>query len=59
MIKRSPHHADAYALLGSIYEEAGRMEDARALYLQAAEATELDASARSQFAARREAMAER
>jgi len=59
LIKRSPHHADAYALLGSIYEEADRLEDARALYLQAAEATELDANARSQFAARREAMADR
>jgi tetratricopeptide (TPR) repeat protein len=59
LIKRSPGHADAYALLASIYEEAGRVEDARALYLQAAEAPELDDGTRSQFAARREALAER
>jgi tetratricopeptide (TPR) repeat protein len=59
LLERAPGHADAYGLLGSVYEEAGRVEDARALYLQAAETPELDPGARARFAARGEALATR
>jgi tetratricopeptide (TPR) repeat protein len=59
LIGRSPGHADAYAFLGSIYEEAGRLDDARALYRKAAGTEALDPRTRSRLAARGQALAGR
>jgi tetratricopeptide (TPR) repeat protein len=57
LVERSPAYADAWMLLGSIYEAQGDLDSARALYRAASERPELPENLRYAFAARVEAMA--
>jgi tetratricopeptide (TPR) repeat protein len=52
LIETHPGYGDAWAMLGSIYERLGRIDDARALYRTAAENDRLPPGLRRQFAAR-------
>ena len=49
MADRSLAHADAYALLGSLYERRGEREQARAVYQRAAASPDLSAEDRARF----------
>ncbi|MGA7876746.1 MAG: tetratricopeptide repeat protein, partial [Desulfoferrobacter sp.] len=50
LIRENPAHADAYALLGDIYERAGKLEDAEKVYQEAATSEAVPAGSRSFFA---------
>jgi tetratricopeptide (TPR) repeat protein len=57
LIERHPSYGDAYFLLGALYEEEGRLPEARALYGQAAD--RLPPQAQGMLAARLQALAGR
>ncbi|UCC32136.1 MAG: tetratricopeptide repeat protein, partial [Phycisphaerales bacterium] len=52
MLERKPASADPYALLGQIYEQSGRKNDAIAVYRQATDNQSLPAPERYRFAQR-------
>jgi tetratricopeptide (TPR) repeat protein len=47
ILRQTPGFGDAYGLLGNIYEESGKREEAKALYQQALETDELPAQIKS------------
>ena len=59
LIMRVPSHADAHALLGSIHEEQGNLQDAVDVYRRAAENEMLSERERSGFALRVRALLSR
>ncbi len=56
LLERSVAYADAYKLLGSIYEHRGEKEKARAIYQRASEIDALSAEDRAMFVARMNAL---
>lgn len=56
LLARHPAHADAYLLLGAIYERQGRADDARALYEKALETADLDRRQEYQVVSRLQAL---
>jgi tetratricopeptide (TPR) repeat protein len=56
LVGRHPAYADAYLLLGSIYERQGRAEAARALYTKALEDADLNRRQEYQVASRLQAL---
>jgi tetratricopeptide (TPR) repeat protein len=56
MIQRQPAYANAYALLGLIYEKQGQVDDARAIYRQAWAIKELPGRDRDRLEARLRAL---
>lgn len=56
MIQRQPVYANAYALLGLIYEKQGQVDDARAVYRQALANQELPGRERDRLEARLRAL---
>ena len=50
LVQRQPAYGDAYILLGGIYEELERIDDARFLYQQALNTEQLSARYKSYFA---------
>jgi tetratricopeptide (TPR) repeat protein len=49
LIERHPEHAEAYGLLGALYEEKGRTQEALQLYRTAAQSRDLPEDARTLF----------
>ena len=49
LIRKDPAHADAYALLGDIYERAGKLKDAEKVYQEAATNEAIPVGSRSFF----------
>ena len=56
LLDRHPAYADAYLLLGSLYERQGKTEAARALYARALEAADLNRRQEYQVASRLQAL---
>ena len=55
-VSRHPAYADAFVLLGQLYEETNRLDDARSFYLRALEVPQLPDEAKYQLAARLQAI---
>jgi tetratricopeptide (TPR) repeat protein len=56
IVSGHPAYADAFVLLGQLYEETGRLDDARTFYLRALEVPQLPDEAKYQLAARLQAI---
>jgi tetratricopeptide (TPR) repeat protein len=56
MIPRQPAYANAYALLGLIFEKQGQVDDARAIYRQALAIKELPGRGRDLLEGRLQAL---